>query len=63
MGISVREYTMQKKIEKAKEYLKYSNLTIQDISDELGFNTASHFGRAFKEQTGVSPGEYRERKL
>lgn len=61
MGISVREYTMQKKIEKAKEYLKYSNLTIQDISDELGFNTASHFGRVFKEQTGVSPGEYRER--
>lgn len=61
MGVSVREYTMQKKIEKAKEYLKYSTLTIQNISDELGFNTASHFGRVFKEQTGVSPGEYRGR--
>lgn len=58
-GLSVRKYTMTKKIEKAREYLLYSNMSVQEISDELGFNTQSHFGRVFREETGESPGEYR----
>lgn len=58
-GQSVRKYTMMKKVETAKEYLLHSNMSVQEISDELGFSTQSHFGRVFREETGESPGEYR----
>ena len=60
-GLSVRAYTIKKKMEGAQEYLKYSNMSVQEISDELGFSSQSHFGRIFREETGVSPGEYRIR--
>lgn len=60
-GLSVRAYTIKKKLERAQEYLKYSNMSVQEISDELGFSSQSHFGRIFREETGVSPGEYRIR--
>ncbi len=60
-GLSVRAYTIKKKLERAQEYLKYSNMSVQEISDELGFSSQSHFGRIFREETGVSPGEYRMR--
>lgn len=61
-GLSVRAYTVKKKIEKAQEYLRHSNMSVQEISDELGFSSQSHFGRVFREEAGVSPGEYRMKK-
>lgn len=60
-GLSVRAYTIKKKIEKAQEYLRHSNMSVQEISDEFGFSSQSHFGRVFREETGISPGEYRTR--
>lgn len=58
-GMSVREYTMKKKVEMAQEYLRHSNMSIQDISNELGYSSQSYFGEVFREQTGESPREYR----
>ncbi len=40
--------------------LKGTNLTIQQISHELGFPSQSFFGKFFKRQMGLSPKEYRE---
>lgn len=47
-------------IMEAKALLKSSNMTIQQISDELNFSTQSSFGKYFKRLVGVSPKEYRE---
>ena len=33
--------------------------TIQDIADELGFSSRSHFSQSFREVTGPSPADYR----
>lgn len=44
----------------SKILLKSSNLTIQQISDELNFPSQSFFGKYFKRLTGLSPKEYRE---
>lgn len=44
----------------AKAMLKSTNMTIQQISDELNFPLQSFFGKYFKRLTGVSPKEYRE---
>ena len=45
----------------AKALLKSTNMTIQQISDELNFANQSFFGKYFKRLTGVSPKEYRGR--
>ena len=44
----------------AKALLKSTNMTVQQISDELNFPTQSFFGKYFKRLTGVSPKEYRK---
>ena len=44
----------------AKALLKSTNMTIQQISDELNFPSQSFFGKYFKRLTGVSPKEYKK---
>lgn len=44
----------------AKAMLKSTNMTIQQISDNLNFPLQSFFGKYFKRLEGVSPKEYRE---
>lgn len=44
----------------AKALLKSTNMTIQQISDELNFPSQSFFGKYFKRHVGVSPKEYRK---
>lgn len=46
--------------EEARALLKGTNLTIQQISYQLGFPSQSFFGKFFKRVTGLSPKEYRE---
>jgi len=43
----------------AKAMLKSTNMTIQQISDELNFPSQSFFGKYFKRVTGMSPREYK----
>jgi AraC-like DNA-binding protein len=42
-----------------KALLKSTNMTIQQISDELDFPSQSFFGKYFKRLTGMSPKEYK----
>ena len=44
----------------AKALLKSTNMTIQQIGDELNFASQSFFGKYFKRQVGISPKEYRK---
>jgi AraC-like DNA-binding protein len=43
----------------AQVMLKSTNMTIQQISDELNFPSQSFFGKYFKRITGMSPKEYK----
>lgn len=49
----------KKRIEKAKEYLKNSDMKIYEIADALGFENTTYFSCFFKKYTGVSPKEYK----
>ena len=44
----------------AKALLKSTNMTIQQISDELNFPSQSFFGKYFKRFTNISPREYKK---
>lgn len=43
----------------AKNLLKYSTMSIQEISYSLNFPNQSFFGKYFKNHTGQTPSEYR----
>lgn len=48
-------------IMEAKNLLKFSGLSIQDIAEQLNFSTQSFFGKYFKQHTGVSPSRYKHK--
>jgi len=43
----------------AKAFLKSTNMTVEQISEELNFPSQSFFGKYFKRVTGFSPSEYK----
>lgn len=47
----------------AKALLKSTNLTVEQISDELNFSSQSFFGKYFKRITGLSPKDYKKNVL
>lgn len=54
-GMSPHDYVLQARINKAKDFLLYSNLSVSKIADITGFSNQNYFGRMFKKYTGVSP--------
>lgn len=58
-GKSAQEYIQFKLIERAKDRIVSTTLTMSQIAYELGFQYPQHFGRLFKKQTGLTPNEYR----
>jgi AraC-like DNA-binding protein len=52
---TVSSLIFERNIIEIKRELTYSNLTITEISDNLGFNTTSHFSKFFKQYTSYSP--------
>ncbi|MEU5696199.1 helix-turn-helix transcriptional regulator [Actinosynnema sp. NPDC020468] len=43
----------------AKRLLTHTDLTVAQVSERLSFDNPSYFGRFFKRETGMSPGEFR----
>jgi len=56
---SPAKYISKMKIKKATESLNNKDLRISDIAYDLGYDSLTTFNRAFKDQTGKSPSEYR----
>ena len=60
LNISFKDYTTQLKINKAKELLATSDITITKLFSMVGFQDRISFTRAFKQKTGISPSEYKK---
>lgn len=50
-------------LRKAKSLLSSTSLSIQQISDRLGFQNQSHFGTFFKHQTGLNPSAFKKSNI
>lgn len=62
-GQTFINYLNNYKIEKSKNLLKNTNMTLLDISLEVGFNNQSYYSTIFKKYTNMTPLEYRETTL
>ena len=60
MGVSPAKFRNELRLEKAASYLKFGDITVQEISDTLGYATVSHFIKEFKGRYGISPLQYRK---
>ena len=60
-GINLSTYIENIRIEKAKDFLNTTDLTISKISEMVGYGSTNSFCRAFKRVTGVSTSEYRKK--
>lgn len=58
-GYTVQELVFRAIIRKSIFWLKNTNKSVQEISDDLNFPNASFFGTFFKKQTGLAPSLYR----
>jgi len=54
------EWIAHLRIQRAKELLRTTNASVQSVGEEVGFPDPFHFSRFFKNQTSVSPREYRQ---
>lgn len=50
---------MERIVLEAKRLLEFSDLNINQIGDQLGFEEAAHFSHFFKKHTGLSPRDYK----
>lgn len=59
-GYSPIQYFIRLKIQKACEYLYFTNLNIKEICKKVGFEDPYYFSRMFKKQIGISPMQYKK---
>lgn len=55
------KYLTEYRLSKAAELLRNSDKPIGNIAESVGFRQISHFGKCFKEKTGLSPRNYRKK--
>lgn len=61
-GKTVSKWIDEYVVLEAKNLLKYSNMSIQEVAYSLNFANQSFFGKYFKKHTGLSPNAYRTLK-
>ncbi len=60
LHITAQEYIRSKIIAQAQVLLRQTNMTINEIAEELGFRYPNHFTRMFHKATGFPPLKYRK---
>lgn len=59
-GESIINYFIKMRIQKAQELIVSNNMTFQEISDYLAFDTIQYFCSQFKKTTGFTPLQYKK---
>ena len=61
-GTTIEKYFIAQKIERAKELLRYDELSLSQIADSLGYSSAAYLSAQFKSVTGMTPSRFRQQK-
>lgn len=61
-GITIQQFIIINKIERAKELLLYDELNLTEISYKLHYSSVAHLSNQFKKVTGLSASEYKRLK-
>lgn len=58
-GLSLRQLVDELRSERARFWLRHTDLPVEHIAERLGYADASNFARSFKRWAGVTPSQYR----
>ncbi len=61
IGMPIKAYILKAKVITAQNILIFSDFSIAEIADSLGFSSQSAFAAAFRKITGLTPLQYRNR--
>ena len=61
-GITIEQYIIAHKIERAKELILYNELSLTQIAFKLHYSSVAHLSNQFKKVTGLTPTYFRKLK-
>ncbi len=59
-SITIEQFFILQKIEKVKELLVYNQLSLSEISYQLGYNSVAYLSNQFKKVTGQTPSQFKQ---
>ncbi len=62
IGLTVMEYILKTRIAMAKEFLYDGVMSVTEVSEACAFSSVSYFSRVFKNETGMTPLQYKKAK-
>lgn len=62
-GMSPYRFVMKSRMDQAMQLLQTTRMSVQDIAFQVGFNSAANFCYAFRREKGMSPHEYRQKRI
>ena len=62
VGMSPSEYRVNAKLSIAKNLIEATDMTVNEISNDLNFYDSAYFCKVFKKHTGMTPKEYLKNK-
>ncbi len=61
-GITIQQFIINHKIERAKELLLYNEYNLTEISYKLNYSSVAHLSNQFKKVTGLTPSHFKKLK-
>lgn len=59
-GIGIQHFVVLNKVERVKDLVKNSELTLTEIAYKLNYSSVAHLSNQFKKNTGVTPSAYKQ---
>ena len=59
-GRTFSDYLTSVRMDAARELLSTTTMTNYEIADRIGYSDEKYFGKVFKKEVGIRPGEYRK---
>lgn len=63
LSCNVNDYISSTRLQKAKYYLQHEDLSMAEIAFKTGFSSATYFSTAFKSKFGLTPSDFKDKKL
>ena len=60
-GTTINNYLISRRITRAKQLLRFTDMTVDEIGNAAGMGDANYFSRMFRKIEGSSPREYRKK--
>lgn len=60
-GVSINAYLLEVRVTKAKQMLRFTDKSVENIGLDCGLGALTYFSRTFKRVEGMSPSEFRAR--